>query len=116
MLPTTSGKGGLLKQLPITVCENYPLSAMSNASRNFYDALKETYETEWTGYTEVVSAVEVVYNRQCSSQRRLKLNANTASWRGNFHTSSICVVYYTLLSDEYLLLNIVHRCFVSGRR
>lgn len=32
---------------------------MQNASNNFYNAIKENYEDEWSGYTEIVSAIEV---------------------------------------------------------
>ena len=32
---------------------------MSLASQNMYRAIKDTYEVNWTGYTEIASAVEV---------------------------------------------------------
>ena len=42
-----------------TILSIYDLSAMSVASNSFYAAIKETYEDDWIGYTEVVNAVEV---------------------------------------------------------
>ncbi|KAI0207710.1 Myc box-dependent-interacting protein 1 [Lamellibrachia satsuma] len=40
--------------------KNYMLcsKAMSAASKSFYDTVQESYEEEWTGYPELVSAVE----------------------------------------------------------
>jgi len=35
------------------------LTEMSLASQNMYRAVKEAYEPEWVGYTELTAAVEV---------------------------------------------------------
>ena len=34
-------------------------AAMQNASVNFYKAIRDTYEPNWQGYEDIVSAVDV---------------------------------------------------------
>ena len=33
---------------------------MLTAHRNFYDAIKDSYDKDWTGYSEILGGIEVI--------------------------------------------------------